>query len=390
MGTIQVETNPTGAKVLLDGLDTGRITNCLLSDIEPGNHFLKLIKEGYNDTELSITVTGGVTTPVYVNFTAHNITIIKPRSGTTWIMGEEVEISWQTENLARANENMLPLTLSNVKIELFKGSSLVRTIVSSTENDGTFGWTVPEDLEIGSNYKVKISCADDANIYKLSDSFRIDRKSIEILKPNRNTVWTIGNTAEIEWLNTGTIDKVRIELYRGTPLLWSYVRTIVSSTNNDGSFSWIVDPSLQPANNYMVGIICIGEENIKSLSETFSIQGNTVTKRYYSNDTPIVVWEATSETSTITVRDSGIITNVKYRLFIREYWTDDLNVTLKHNNVQTFVRNEDTPTIYTRTTEKFNGMQVKGDWDMFVRLSDLAFPSNYLDSWWIEITFIQN
>jgi len=98
MGNIQVESSPTGAKVYLDGLDTGRITNCILSDITPGNHFIKLVLEGQRDVEKNATVTGGETTPFNINFVAHSITILEPLRESVLIKGEEAEIRWQTDN----------------------------------------------------------------------------------------------------------------------------------------------------------------------------------------------------------------------------------------------------------------------------------------------------
>jgi len=64
----------------------------------------------------------------------------------------------------------------NVRIELFKGGSLVKTIVSSTENDGYFTWTVPKSIADGTDYKVRVSSIDDSSVY--SESGKIEIKDI--------------------------------------------------------------------------------------------------------------------------------------------------------------------------------------------------------------------
>ena len=114
---------------------------------------------------------------------------------------------------------------------------------------------------------------------------------------------------------------------------------------------------------------------------------NTITKRYYSPDTPIPIWEV-NNSSTITVNDYGTIKKVKYHLSIRDTWSDWLNVWLKHKNKEDYVREDSTPKSYSRTTDAFDGLKMDGNWTVEIKLTDLAFPSNYLDSWWIEITYI--
>lgn len=192
-GEIRVESSPTGAKVYLDGLDTGRTTNCILPDITPGNHIVKLIYEGYKDAEQNVNVTAGGTSSVNINFVAHSITILEPLMESVMMIGEEVEIRWQTDNNTRLSgnigiadyptqsneknntfEDVKLLTLTNVRIELFKGASQERTIVSNTENDGLYEWRVPSNLGMASNYRVKISCGTEPDIFGMSDKFSIE------------------------------------------------------------------------------------------------------------------------------------------------------------------------------------------------------------------------
>jgi hypothetical protein len=103
-GSIRVESLPTGAKVYLDGLDTGRTTNCILSDISTGSHYVKLVLEGYRDVEQTVTVSAGGTFPVNINFVGHSIMITKPAEESIVIIGDEYEIKWETDNSINLNE----------------------------------------------------------------------------------------------------------------------------------------------------------------------------------------------------------------------------------------------------------------------------------------------
>ncbi len=78
LGSINVQSTPSGAFVWLDGADTGRVTNAVLVDLEPGSHTLKLTLEGYLDYQVNVTVEAGKETLVYAQLnqapTPHFIT----------------------------------------------------------------------------------------------------------------------------------------------------------------------------------------------------------------------------------------------------------------------------------------------------------------------------
>ncbi len=58
-GSIRVNSNPTGARVYLDGGDTGRTTNTVLTGIHPGSRHIKLTRTGYRIAQGSVTVEAG-------------------------------------------------------------------------------------------------------------------------------------------------------------------------------------------------------------------------------------------------------------------------------------------------------------------------------------------
>jgi hypothetical protein len=65
-GSIDVKSDPAGATVYLDGADTGDITPYVLTDVDEGDHTLKLSKEYRKDRAETISVEAGETT--YVNW----------------------------------------------------------------------------------------------------------------------------------------------------------------------------------------------------------------------------------------------------------------------------------------------------------------------------------
>ena len=101
-------------------------------------------------------------------------------------------------------------------------------------------------------------------------------------------------------------------------------------------------------------------------------------KRYQSTDTPIAAWESTN-TSTITISDSGIVRKIEYSLSTRYTWTDWLNLWLAHSAREEYVREDPTPTSYRATTDMFNGLEMKGDWTLDIKLTDLPRPTKRYD-----------
>ena len=77
--------------------------------------------------------------------------VTAPDGGESWPRGSQRNVTWTyTENPG-----------GKVKIQLLKGGTVVRTITSGVsigaKGQGSFSWTVPGDLALASNYRIKIT-----------------------------------------------------------------------------------------------------------------------------------------------------------------------------------------------------------------------------------------
>jgi len=63
-GNIEVNSDPKGAAIWLDGDSTGHVTDFVLVDVTAGSHVIKLTKEGYADWVDTVTVIEDQTTVV--------------------------------------------------------------------------------------------------------------------------------------------------------------------------------------------------------------------------------------------------------------------------------------------------------------------------------------
>ena len=88
---------------------------------------------------------------------------------------------------------------------------------------------------------------------------------IIVTSPNGGESFQTGSTQNITWYSSGTVgSNVKIELYKDD----SYLRDIVASTANDGSFSWTV-PSDLSAGTYKVKIIDISNSSVYDFSNSY-------------------------------------------------------------------------------------------------------------------------
>lgn len=68
-GSIEITTNPPGAKIFLDGIDTGYITPYTLSNVLTGTHTIKLTLTNYLNYSRVINVTAHQTAKLSLNLT---------------------------------------------------------------------------------------------------------------------------------------------------------------------------------------------------------------------------------------------------------------------------------------------------------------------------------
>ncbi len=106
--------------------------------------------------------------------------------------------------------------------------------------------------------KAQARCATDTSVTSdwsgILKTISISLPSITVNWPPSGAPWTRGSYRYIKWRNYGPVGSpVSIRLYRGGV----YVKSIVTSTTNDGLHRWLVprnDPKVFPASSYRVKI----------------------------------------------------------------------------------------------------------------------------------------
>lgn len=114
-------------------------------------------------SQMSNEVSFGASTLSYsLASTNSTITVAYPNGGETWQAGNPQTINWTySGNLGQY-----------VKIELYKGAALNRTVVSSTPVvNGSFSWTIPPDVAFGTDYLIKITSTSASSVSDMSNGY---------------------------------------------------------------------------------------------------------------------------------------------------------------------------------------------------------------------------
>ncbi|HOI58427.1 MAG: DUF3344 domain-containing protein [Methanoculleus sp.] len=74
-GIIAVTSSPDGARIVLDGAETGETTNATLTNVPVGTHTVRVSLDGYLDAEETVTVASGEIAAVHVDLDASAITL---------------------------------------------------------------------------------------------------------------------------------------------------------------------------------------------------------------------------------------------------------------------------------------------------------------------------
>lgn len=94
------------------------------------------------------------------------IKIVSPNGGENWMVGTPNAITW-TYNIS-----------DDIKIDLYKGGSLLYSIITTTSNGGQYTWTIPDTIQSGIDFRMKITSVANSEVNDFSDAdFAIERQT---------------------------------------------------------------------------------------------------------------------------------------------------------------------------------------------------------------------
>ncbi len=157
------------------------------------------------------------------------VRVVNPNGGETLTTGSTYTVTWDSSD-----------DVDNVKLRYSTddGSSWT-TIVESTNNDGSYAWSVPSTPS--NSCRIRVIDTGDTSVYDISDgSFSITEGGggdswITVTSPNGGEVWEPGSNQLITWESSNDFEYVWLDYSTDGGQSWI---KIASRSSNDGDRNW--------------------------------------------------------------------------------------------------------------------------------------------------------
>jgi hypothetical protein len=188
-----------------------------------------------------------------------SITITAPAGGEEWMAGTPQEIHWISAGIE--------------SIGIWYGQEGDWTPIADAlpAASGSHLWTVPNDPRLA---RVVVFDASDSDPFVVSNEFEIYSPTVTVTQPNGGESWIVGTSQSITWDWRGAFDTVSIDYATDATGKQTW-QTVVSETENDGEYTWVVpdDPSSQCmvrvcAIDVVVEDTCDSSDNVFWIQET--------------------------------------------------------------------------------------------------------------------------
>jgi hypothetical protein len=158
------------------------------------------------------------------------ITVTAPNGGESWEAGSLQQVTWSSEG-----------PVGEVRLEYSLDGGLTWSVITpSTDNDGSYDWTVPDNPSDTCLVRIGSSDSDEGPSDVSDGPFSITAPpspTITVTTPNGGESLTVLSTYHITWQSSGPIEGVTIAYSIDRGATWA---TIAAATENDGSYPWPV------------------------------------------------------------------------------------------------------------------------------------------------------
>lgn len=279
--TIQTELNADGFTYTLTE------ESILYSSLSGSATFDRLIDKGFHadkisDDRVNYLLTAslgyisyrGLTSPSYPRLNKPLGSYIRINSSTS----DKIVVKGNTLNYSWFTYGDLDIDSTRVRIELYDNDTLLSTLISSGDRQGSSTIDTSNLDASVDRYKIRITVIDNEEIYN-DYGIAIDClvPVLTLSEPNGSEVIESGSEFLIEWTSSEmeVTDNIKIELYNTNGTI--YDSEIIASTPNTGSYTWNTT-GIANRNDYRVRINKVGSEFIEDYSDaSFEIADASIT-----------------------------------------------------------------------------------------------------------------
>ena len=198
------------------------------------------------------------------------ISLSAPNGGENWYLGQTRKISWTNTGASD----------SKIKIEYSSDDAQTWNLIALVDNTGSYDWKIASDITPSEVAYIRISNELDASINDQNDlPFSITRPSIRITSPNGGETLYIGQAKVVTWIKDGAFSpNVKIEFSEDNGVNW---KTLAESIVNNESYTWNLNASLTPGDQYLLKISDVEDGTIYDITDaSFKVSKPTITITY--------------------------------------------------------------------------------------------------------------
>lgn len=209
-----------------------------------------------------------------------SITVLSPKEGDVWKIGENRQISWQTSGVTSPNDKMTIYIVPTG--DLSKNYNLAQEI----PNTGSYNYVVDDPVTFiarsplyaaGGQFKIFVCarllnnqdlCSNGigySNAFSIVSSSTPASPSITVLSPNGGEIWQMGATHTVRWgtSNYPANTPVSVVLLKRTsqnPMVYDAIQILAEATANDGTENFLIPTFVHASttpNDYFVQVGCV-------------------------------------------------------------------------------------------------------------------------------------
>lgn len=174
-----------------------------------------------------------------------SITILSPNGGEVWTQGSTLFINWSSFG----NPG------STVKIEVVKGSAVLKTLTGIPTSLGSVSILLPYGAPLGDDYRVRITSTSNPAYTNISAAPFTVESAITVVSPNGGEVWQQGSAKTIQWSFCGNPGSaVIIEALRGETVLAVITSSLSTGPGGTGIYNLTVPDSTPLGSDYRIKI----------------------------------------------------------------------------------------------------------------------------------------
>jgi len=256
VGNISVNSVPTGATIILDGITQGATTNTIVENVASGSHTILLQKSGYQDYSQTVNVndnqTSTVSQSLVVTTSSPTISSITPTTA--------VNNGWQTIDIVGTG---------------FSGSAVTLTQTGQSTVTGATTATADTATTLSRNFNLNGIAAGTWNLVILNTdggtvtgTFTVNSATAATVTAISPTSGIVNTTVSTTITGTGFVPtSAKIRLYRSGNYIGGSVNSGGTTTQLTGTF----DLNQATPGTYDVCVLPDGVETSKICSPTFTI-----------------------------------------------------------------------------------------------------------------------